>query len=72
MKPDDIPAGMKWCPHCEQVHPFRAFSKDSRNKSGLQSWCIKCIHEHPSHKSSAHKRVQKSYKKGWIPPWAKT
>jgi len=37
-----IPAGFHWCPACEQALAVEEFDQNSRNVSGLSSWCKAC------------------------------
>lgn len=34
---------MKFCPKCKVMKHRNAFWRNDRNKSGLQSWCIRCL-----------------------------
>lgn len=38
----EMPAGMKWCPKCEQMLPFESFTRNKTQKFGLTSSCRKC------------------------------
>lgn len=36
---------MKQCTKCHQTKPYEEFTKNSGNRSGLHSWCKKCMTE---------------------------
>jgi len=38
----DVPAGMKWCPDCDQIKPIVDFARTKASSSGIHSYCKPC------------------------------
>ena len=38
----DVPAGMKWCPDCDQIKPIVDFARTKASSSGIHSYCKLC------------------------------
>lgn len=41
-RPDQIPAGAKWCPRCTRVKPHAAYWANATRPDGLQDYCKQC------------------------------
>lgn len=54
---DEVPEGEKLCSRCKDVHPKACFTRHSKTKDGLQSWCKFCqAEDHRRRRAAGYER----------------